>query len=106
MNTTELRNSLIEETDPELLREIERTLAFERAAGVIESQCIVNEEENLDSWYDLGSADLDLSQEIAYLLSRGLLIRHGTEPRWVMIRDEDEAQPTQAVDPAALEATR
>jgi hypothetical protein len=69
--------------------EIERSLAFERASGAIESECLpanVTGEE----YYDLDSATTDLSQEIDYLDTRNLLIFHPDNHRWVAICDEDE----------------
>ncbi len=75
------------------LGSLERTFAYEQASGLISSCCVVEETDGLDQFYDLDSAEVDLSNEVAYLDSRRLLERHPEHPRWVMICDEDEPLP-------------
>lgn len=78
------------------MRGIEMTLAYERAAGAIEAECVSPEphEDALENgWYDLGSADDPLDDEVAYLESRRLLARHPEHPEWVTICDEGDPLP-------------
>lgn len=78
------------------IRDVERSFAYEFAAGVIESSCTREQVEGDDyEYFDLDSAEscgepLDLGEEERYLDSRRLLVRHATNPRWVSICDEDE----------------
>ncbi len=96
-------------SNEQYLRDLEKSFAFERASGVIESECIAEpagEDEN--GWWDLDSTEMDLSQEVEYLESRSLLKHHPAHPNWVMIVDsEDEPfAPAEAADPhAQLSAT-
>jgi hypothetical protein len=76
------------------LRKIELSFAYKRASGVIESSCVpqlVTEE--FVEWWDLESAEENISGEIAYLESRRLIERHPEHPTWVRICDEDEPLP-------------
>ncbi len=76
------------------LRALEASLAYERAAGVIESHSLVIRGDGDLQFYDLESCDLegeDLQGEMEYLDSRKLLIRHPENSHWVAIRDEAEA---------------
>lgn len=80
---------------PEALRTLERSLAYERARGALDSFCGAGRDAFSDrNWYDLDDVDEDavnVDDEAAYLDSRGLLERHPTKPRWVDVRDESEA---------------
>jgi len=70
------------------------SLAYERAAGAIESSCVHEHPEgddDLTGWYDLDSSDVDLEMEIGYLESRWLLLHHPDNPRLVAICDEGES---------------
>jgi len=73
----------------EYLRSLEKSFAFERASGVIESECIADGEDET-YWWDLDTAAEDLSQEVEYLESRGLLTRHPDNPNWVMLADNED----------------
>lgn len=73
------------------LRLIEMSFAFERASGAIESSCLFEQD-----WFDLESADEDLTDEIAYLESRQLLEHHPDHPSWVAIRNESESEEVQS----------
>lgn len=74
----------------------EMSFAYERAAGVIESECVVAEP-HVDAlengWFDLESTSVELDDEVAYLESRNLLQRHPEHPHWVTIRDEGDPLP-------------
>lgn len=71
------------------LRAIERSLAYEQASQMVDSSCLLRTAGS-DTWIDLASAEIDLSDEVAYLEARGLLMRHGDHPEWVMVCDEGE----------------
>jgi hypothetical protein len=75
----------------------EMSLAYERAAGVIESSCSTASEAEQDFiaglWYDLDNVDEmvgDVTDEAEYLDSRSLLEHHPDNHRWVRICDEGE----------------
>jgi hypothetical protein len=73
------------------LRMIEMSFAYERAAGVIESECVPQGSNCYgDMWFDLASATVDLTDEVLYLDSRRLLERSLENPQWVIILDEGE----------------
>ena len=78
------------------LLKMEQSLAYERAAGVIESHCVPSYRESLQTWYDLKTAELELDDEVAYLESRGLLVHDELRPSLVMICDETEPLGQQA----------
>jgi hypothetical protein len=81
--------------EPIVDRLTEMGFAYERAAGMIESHCTMEEHvEDLENgWYDLGSSNIDLSDEVAYLESRRLIQRHPEHPAWVTIADEGDPYP-------------
>lgn len=70
----------------------EMTFAYERAAGVIESECALAQPagEDEEGWYDLDTSDDDLTDEVSYLDSRRLLQHHPEHPHWVILLDEGE----------------
>jgi hypothetical protein len=70
----------------------EMSFAYERASGVIESHCATAYQEGDDyTYYDLATAGIeDLEDEVAYLESRKLILRHRENPNWVAICDEGE----------------
>ena len=83
-----------------VLRLIEMSLAYERAAERIRNECSVAEPHQdalEDGWYDLSTSDEDLTDEIRYLESRGLIQYHPQHKTWVTLCDEGEP----AVPPAA-----
>jgi hypothetical protein len=87
---------LEENPDTFELDTLEQSLAFEQAQSVIECHCLnpVDPEdptEYLETWWDLDTSSLDLSEEVDYLAFRGLLNIHPAHPRWIEIRDEDNA---------------
>jgi hypothetical protein len=77
------------------MRGFEMSFAYERATGMIENSCIKEEHEDAleNGWYDLASSDEDLTDEVAYLDSRRLLMRHPGNPQLVTICDEGEPLP-------------
>jgi hypothetical protein len=77
----------------DLIGPIEQSLAYEHAASVIESHCVVQKTADLVQYYDLASAEIDVTEEAMYLDSRRLLERHPEHLLWVLIRDEDEPLP-------------
>ncbi len=68
------------------------TLTYERASGAIQSDCnVVAPAGGLEEgWYDLDTAEADLSIEIDYLDARRLLERHPDHPNWIILRDEGD----------------
>ena len=75
----------------------EMGLAFELAAGVIESHCTAvelpedDDDYDFNTWYDLDTASVEeIEQEVDYLDSRRLLLHHPSNPRWVSFCDEGE----------------
>jgi hypothetical protein len=91
-----VRTWLEENPDTFDLDVLKQSLAFEHAQSVIECHCLSpadpdEEGEYLETWFDLDTSHLDVSEEVDYLAFRGLLNIHPDHPRWVQIRDEDEA---------------
>ena len=75
------------------MRLAEMSFAYERASGVIETHCPNVEVSGDDyTYYDLSNVEVgvDVDDEVAYLESRRLLLRHATYPHWVAICDEGE----------------
>jgi hypothetical protein len=87
-------HGVFEIVDNPQLRELERSLAYEHATGLIES-CCVRHEHDLGNYYDLdntpGVPDGALDDVIHYLDMRGLLSRDTDNPNIVELRDESEA---------------
>lgn len=79
--------------------ELERSLAYEMASGIIEGNCERVHTDSTELWYNLASATggddqpIDLSEEAGYLESRRLLRRHPENAQWVSICDEGEPLP-------------
>lgn len=71
---------------------IEMSFAYEHAAGILESSCVMAESagELENGWYDLDTAEVELDDEIAYLESRSLLRRHPDHPSWAIVQDEGD----------------
>ena len=69
------------------------SLAYERAEEIVRSELVVVAHKTFDSRsMREGTDDAEgLAAAMAYLVSRGLLERHETEPSWVSVRDESEA---------------
>lgn len=78
---------------PTEIQEIERSLAYERATSIIETNCPNPEEE----WFDTAKGDDAIAEILpdllSYLEARKCLIRHPTRPALVMFIDEQEGEP-------------
>ena len=72
------------------LRNAELSFAYEHAGGMIEGLCVYAGNADGNTWYDLSKTERDISKEIAYLESRGLLQRHPLNPAIARVRGEDE----------------
>ncbi len=72
------------------LRQLEREFAYLSATGVIEKHCSLFDSAHGGGWFDVRSAGFDVTDEVKYLHSRGLLDVHPEMPHWVSIRDESE----------------
>lgn len=75
------------------LKSIEQDFAYQHATGLIEGCCVFLVERPDGHWIDLSSAEADLSDEIAYLDSRRLIMRATDNPKLIQICDEDEPLP-------------
>ena len=72
-----------------------RSLAYESAASIVESECVPAE----CGWFrcsdaDIAEANLDnfgLTTALIYLEALGLIERDPEHPDWIAIRDEGEA---------------
>lgn len=89
-NGTNLRDLVRTRTE---LRELELCFAYECASGVIESSCVMAAEVGCMKFYNLRSAEVDVTDEVRYLQSRRLLDLHPDNPHWVSVRDEGEPLP-------------
>lgn len=85
------------------LRQLEREFSYLNATGVIEKHCSVFDSYFGPSWFDLRSAGVDVTDEVKYLHSRGLLEVHPDKPHWVSIRDESEPLPVVKPSPSVFQ---
>lgn len=69
---------------------LEQAYAYMFATGVIESSCVIERDDTGEPWFDLGTAEVDVTDEVKYLQARRLLRLHPTNPRWVSFCDDDE----------------
>lgn len=82
-----------------LMRELEQSLAYEYASDVLRSFCASYENEDGQECFDLktpwltGDMQSELNEAARYLDWRGLLAHGEKDPRFVVVLDEDEAQP-------------
>lgn len=66
---------------------LERSLAYQFAAGVIDGESIAVGDDK--EWSEIDpEGEVDLFDAVRYLESRGLLERHPDHPNWVMVCDE------------------
>lgn len=88
-----------------LMRELERSLAYEYAVGVLRSYCASYENAEGQECFDLktpwltGDMQGELQVAARYLEWRGLLLRGAKdgEERFAIVLDEEEAFPTPEV---------
>jgi hypothetical protein len=73
------------------LRTIERTFAYERACGAIESCCLLHAHPG-GFWHDLTTAEADIEDEALYLEWRGLIVKNPEHPLWVDFLNESEVK--------------
>ena len=77
------------------LRKLEQGFAYDHASVLIDSSCGEISDAHDGSWIDPSEPDEmaahDVQECVKYLDLRGLIERHPTDPRRILIRDESEA---------------
>jgi hypothetical protein len=78
---------------------IEAQFAYLDACAQIEAHAEIVEDPDDDSqWFDSKGTDTDISEEVAYLESRRLIVRHPKATQWIQLCDESEPQPVVPVE--------